>query len=76
MTGDEDEPQEIIPYVVIDGGIEIRLDTMSLGYFPAKFLVLAVADLAAAKMVDGSMFCSGHEPGAGIIRNSRSGPLL
>ena len=38
--------------------------------------MLAVQQLAAAKLVDGAPLRGGHEPGAGVVGNARLGPAL
>ena len=38
--------------------------------------MLSFEQLVAAEKIDGSMFCGGHEPGAGIFRDARFGPLI
>ena len=38
--------------------------------------MLAVAELVAAKDIDGAMLGGGHQPGAGIVGDAGGGPLL
>ena len=38
--------------------------------------MLALEELVAAKEIDGTMLRCGHQPGAGIVRNTRFRPTL
>src|SRR5438477_329367 len=66
MAGREDEAQAIVADVIVEGGREIRLGMLLPGQqLGTELLMLAVQQLAAAKLVDGAPLRGGHEPGAG-----------
>ena len=81
MTRDEDKAQQVVADVVVQrvhGRVESRRAGFVLAGFEltSDFLVLAVEHLPAPKQVDGAMFGRRHEPGAGVVGNTRLGPLL
>ena len=77
VTGDEDEAKEIVANVVVESGFDLHRGGLLLDFeFAAELFVLAFEELVAAKMIDGAIFGSGHEPSAGIIGNARFGPLF
>src|SRR5213083_2609193 len=77
MAGREDEAQAIVADVIVEGGREIRLGMLLPGQqLGTELLMLAVQQLAAAKLVDGAPLRGGHEPGAGVVGNARLGPAL
>jgi hypothetical protein len=69
MAGGEDEAQEVVPDVVVDGRLEIGdghgLPGLELA---AELLVLALGHLAPTQPVEGPVLCGGHEPGARVVR--------
>ena len=77
MAGGEDQAEKIVADIVVERGLD-RADGIGLVGFDLveELGVLALADLAAAKPVDGAVSGGGHEPGAGIARNPRLRPFL
>src|SRR5207302_1639382 len=56
MAGREDEAQAIVADVIVEGGREIRLGMLLPGQqLGTELLMLAVQQLAAAKLVDGAV---------------------
>src|SRR5947208_9114185 len=77
MAGREDEAQAIVADVIVEGGREIRLGMLLPGQeLGTELLMLAVQQLAAAKLVDGAPLRGGHQPGARVVGNARLGPPL
>src|SRR5439155_335531 len=61
MTRYEHEAQEVVANVVVDRRVEIRCGHLLLGLdLATELLVLALAELASAKLVDRAMPRSGH----------------
>lgn len=68
MAGGEDQAEEVVADVVVEGRIEIRLGgDLDLA---SELLVLALEDVPAAQPVDGLMLRGAHEPGARVVRNA------
>jgi hypothetical protein len=77
VAGGEDEPQQIIADVIVEGGIEVGLGCLARGLqLPAQLVVLALDQLAATQAIDGAMLGRRHQPGARLVRNPRLRPLL
>ncbi len=71
MTGREHEAQEIVADVIVERGGQLPLGTLLAGFELVPELgVLALEQLAAAQDIDGAMLRRGHEPGAGVVRDS------
>ncbi len=76
MTGDEDQPQQIVADVIVQGRVEVRRGQLLLDLeFVAKLLVLALQQRAASQLIDGAMLGGCHQPRARIVRYARLGPL-
>jgi hypothetical protein len=65
MAGDEHQPQHVV-----------RLGLPLLVQFPGELLLLALAQLGPADVVDGPALGDRHEPRAGVVRHARRRPLL
>ena len=73
MAGDEDQPQQVVADVVVEGassksgvdGVLRRLHVV------ADLFVLAIEHLAAAEVIDGPVLGGGHQPGARVARDAR-----
>jgi len=77
MAGREDEAQAIVADVIVECGRELRLGMLLPGQeLGTELLMLAVQQLAAAKLVDGAPLRGGHQPGARVVGNARLGPPL
>ena len=77
MAGDEDEAEQIVADLVVEGRVEIGLRRLLLDFqLIAEFAFLALGKLVAAEAVDRLVLGGGHEPGAGIVGDARSRPLL
>ena len=70
MAGDEDEAQEIIADVLVDGGLEVRRGQLPGLELVTELLVLALEPLVPAQEIDGPVLRGGHEPGARVLRDS------
>ena len=72
MTRHEHQSQKIVFDVVVQVcGVEIRHGHVLLRFqLAAQFLVLALEQLAATKVIDGAILCRGHEPRARIVRHA------
>ena len=71
MTGYEDQAQEVVADVIVEGGVEIRHGHLLLGLeLATKLLVLALEQLVPAEMVDGMMLSGGHQPRARVVRDA------
>jgi hypothetical protein len=68
VAGGEDQPQQFIADVIVQGRIEVGHGLLFLLHVPRDHLVLAREHAAAAQMVECPAFCSGHQPGAGLRR--------
>ena len=77
MAGGEDEAQQVVADVVVDGGVEIRagarLPALELA---ADLLVLAPEPLTPAQDVDRPALRGGHEPRPRVVGDARLGPPL
>jgi len=63
--------------MVVERRVEIRDCPLLLGLeLASDLLVLAIEARASAQVVDRAMLRGCHEPGAGVIRHARLGPLL
>ena len=77
MTRREDEPQEIVADVVVDGVLDRRHRVVAfVVQVAAQLLVLAFQALAAAELVDRPVLCGRHQPGAGVVGHAGLGPAL
>ena len=78
MTRHEHQSQQIVFDVVVQVcGVEIRHGHVLLRLqLATEFLVLALEQLVATKVIDGAMLRGGHEPRARIVRNARLRPPL
>jgi len=76
-TGNECQAEEIVADVIVESRFEIRHGHLLLHLALAtNFLVLAVVKRVPSEMVNGTMLCGGHQPGARINRDARLRPLL
>ena len=72
MASGEHEAQEIVANLIVERGIEIGLRHVLLNLkLIAEFPMLSFEQLVAAEKIDGSMFCCGHEPSPGVIRDTQ-----
>jgi len=77
MAGHEDQAQEVVTDVVVEGGLEVGRRPLFFDDQPAaELVVLAVEPPAAAHEVDRAMLGGPHQPGAGPLRHARLRPLL
>ena len=77
MARGEDEPQQIVADIFVHRRFELARDlVLTLFELVSQLLVFAIEQLAATEVIDRTMFGGGHQPGAGIPRNSGFGPLL
>ena len=74
MTGREDEAEEVIADVVVEGRIEIRQGP-GLPHLerPAELFLLAFKPLVATVEFDRPPLAGGHEPRAGLFGTPASG---
>jgi hypothetical protein len=77
VARDEDEAQEVVAHVVVDGLFDRLAPALflGLGVVPHR-LLRALGELAAAQAVDGAVLRRRHEPRAGVVGHARLGPLL
>ena len=75
MAGREDQAQQIVPHVVVEGGVEVRGGAPRLELV-AQLLVLAIEPRLPPQQIDGAVLGRGHQPGAGIVGDAGPGPLL
>src|ERR1700687_329956 len=67
----------MVANVIVDRGFEIGHGHLLLSLkLPTNFLVLPHEPLVSAQEIDRTMLRSGHQPGAGVVRDARPGPLL
>ena len=73
MARDEDEPQQIVADVVVDGGIEIRDGGLLLRESSScpSCSCLRSSSLLATQQIDRAMLGGRHEPRAGIVGHAR-----
>jgi hypothetical protein len=77
MAGNKHEAQEIVADLVIKRGVKIGRRRFLLDFESvAEFPMLALQQLVAAEEIDRPMFCSGHEPGTGLVGDTRPRPLV
>jgi hypothetical protein len=77
VTGREHQAQEIVADLIVHCAIEIGHTQLLLDlHLVAKLLMLALKHFRAPEPVDGAVFACGHEPGAGIVGNSRLRPAF
>ena len=71
MAGGEDEPQEVVADVVVEGGVDVRLGRplLDLDLTP-ELLVFALEGPAAAQPVDRPMLGGAHQPRARVVRDA------
>ncbi len=65
MAGGEDQPQQLIADVVVQGGIQIGHGLLLGLHLPRDHAVFAVQHRAAAQMIQRPAFGGRHQPGAG-----------
>ena len=71
MAGGEDEAEEVVSDVVVDGRLQIGGGHVLPGLeLAAELLVLALGHLAATQPVEGPVLRGGHEPGARVVRDA------
>jgi hypothetical protein len=71
MTGDEDEPQEVISYLFL--GVYVKLWRFQLLLdlkFAAELLLFALKADVSANLINGTTLCGCHQPGARFIGNA------
>jgi hypothetical protein len=77
MARDEHQTEKVVADVVVESGFEVWHRPLLLRLeLERNLFVFAIEERASAQVVYGAMLGSRHEPGAGIIRDTRSGPLL
>src|SRR5207302_2010831 len=81
VAGDEYETQQIVADVVVhaldEGGFAIGCRDLLLElHLAGELLVLALEDFAASKLIERPVLCSGHKPGARVVRNTGLRPGL
>src|ERR1700752_2891403 len=76
MAGDEEKPQQVIAYLVVESRIKIWHGHLFRTKLASKLLVLALKQRVSAEVIDGTMLGCGHQPSTGIGRDARLGPLL
>src|ERR1700690_403738 len=81
MAGHEYQPQEVVAYIIVESGVEVfHLDLAGAHLasieFAAELFVLALEPCVSAEMINRAVLGSGHQPGAGVIRDTRLRPLL
>jgi len=76
MAGYEHEAKQIVANFIVERGVEVRHSHLLDLELAAKFLVLALKPFVAAKRINRTVLCSGHEPSARVIRDARFRPLL
>ena len=70
MAGGEDQAQQVVADVVVEGRIEIRCSLLLHLELAAELLLLALQALAAADQVDSPVLGRAHEPGARPVRDA------
>ena len=71
------EPQEIVTDVIIERGFELEGECLlALFEILPELFVLPIEHFGAAEVIDRAMLGGGHQPGAGVVRDARCGPLL
>ncbi len=76
MAGGEDQSQQFIAEVVVQGGLEVF--DASIAFIlevAADLVVLLRQHLVAAEPIDGPALGRGHQPGAGIVRDAGLRPF-
>ena len=76
VTGDEDEPEEVVSDGVVEGGVEVRHGLFECGEVACQIFVFTPGDRVAAEEIDGAAFGDGGEPCAGVFGDSGSRPLF
>src|ERR1700682_2369293 len=77
MACDEDEAEKVVADMVVERCVEIRDCPVLLGFeLESDLLMFAIQTRAPSQMIDRAMLRGCHEPGGGIIRNTRLRPLL
>ena len=77
MAGREDQAQEVVADVVVEGRVEIRRGRLlRLSSSRPSSSCLRSSTLRSAQQVDRPVLGGGHEPGAGVVRDARLRPLL
>ena len=71
MTRDEHEAQQVVTHVVWSRGVEIPHAHLLLQHEVAtELLLLTLEPFVPPQTIDRAMFRSGHEPGAGVVRDA------
>jgi len=65
-------PAEFAPPTTVTGWPTLAVQLQ----FSSEFLHLSVVNFGPTQAINRAMLGGGHEPRAGIVRNTRSGPLL
>jgi hypothetical protein len=76
VTGGEDQPQQLVADVVVQGGVQIGHGLLLGLQVPGDQLVLALEHAAAAQMIQRPVLGGRHQPGAGPFRDAGRGPPL
>ena len=76
VAGDEDEAEQIVADMIVERRVEIGRPLLLDLELVAELGVLAMGERVAAEEIDRPMLGGGHEPGTGLLGNSRLGPLL
>lgn len=75
MAGGEDQAEQIVAEVVVEGRGRIGLLAQHLDA-ARQLLVLLRRELVAAEEIDGAALGDRHEPGAGLVRDALLRPLI
>src|SRR6188474_3010517 len=77
MTGDEHQPQEIIPHIFVTIDFRFWCSQLLLNLKVATdFFILTFEPYIPADQINTMMLCSGHQPGTWFVWNARFGPLF
>ena len=76
MAGGEDQPQQLVADIVIQRGIRIGHGLLLLRHIARDDVVLLGQHAAAAQMIERPAFGDRHQPGAGLFRKARRGPMF
>jgi hypothetical protein len=76
MAGGEYQLEQIIADVIVGGGFRIAVGALLHLKLVAERIELAPAHALVPGLVDGAILRRGHEPGARIVGDARTRPLL
>jgi hypothetical protein len=77
MTGNEDQPQQVVANIVIEGVVEGPNGGCLLVFeLVSQLGVFALEKLLAAEQIDGAMLGGRHQPRAGVAGHAFARPLL